>query len=481
MDFDMAIIGAGVIGCNIARVLSRYNQKICVLEKEFDIGQRTSGANSGIIHGGYDAKPGSLKALLNVRAVEMFDELARDLAIKYIKTGSLVLAFTDSDVNILKSLYKRGLRNGVKGISLIGREELFNMEPNINREVVMALRSINSGIINPYEFTWAAAEMAEINGTEFIFGARVIAIEKKNDCFHIKTAEDTVIRARYVINCGGVYADRIAAMVDASKYRVKPRKGVYLLMDKKEGSRVGHVIFQTPSRMGKGILVSPTAEGNLLLGPNAADIGDKEDDTVDRDGLEEVIRGASRSVSGIDLKHVITTFAGLRAVSSTGDFVIKESMENFINVLGIESPGLTAAPAIAEYVRDLVRDRLKEKKSYVKKRKPFPRIKEMTTEDANTLIKRDNSYGNIICRCENVSEGEIREAIRRPVGARTVDGVKKRARAGMGRCQGGFCLPKVLEILASELGEDPVNITKSGGSSRILTGRTKEEVTYDEV
>jgi len=494
--YDVAIIGGGVIGCNIARYLSKYNLKICLIEKESDVACRTSSANSGIVHAGYDAVPGTLKAKFNVRGNEMMDEISHDLDVPFKRIGSLVIAFDEKDMEILKELYERGISNGVPDMQILDGNQVREKEPAVNSKVIGALYAPTAGIICPYELTIGAAEIAVQNGVELMLDSEVVAIKVVHiDVKNIENTSGSVdginigkvyeielkgsqtkIYSGYIVNAAGVYSDKIAAMVGDTSFTVTPRKGEYLLMDKNQGKIVNSVIFQTPSQMGKGILVSPTVDGNLLLGPTAKNIEDKEDISTDRTGLSQVIQGALRSVPDVDLSKVITSFSGLRAVSSTGDFIIGESKaaRGFINVAGIESPGLTAAPAIAEYVAQLLEKAgliLVLKDNYMKVRKPFKRFRNLQENELRELIKKNPLYGNIICRCEKVSAAEIVEAIRRPAGARTLDGVKRRTRAGMGRCQGGFCTPRIMHILSQELGIPMEKVTKSGGDSWMILNR----------
>jgi len=506
--YDVAVIGAGVVGAFIARELSRYELKICLLEKEWDVGEGASSANSGIIHAGYDAVPGTFKAGLNVRGNKVMDKVARELDIPFKRTGSLVLAFDEWDMAKLGELYKRGAINGVPGIRILTGEQVRDMEPNVASNVTGGLYAPTAGVICPYELVLGAAENAVSNGVELKSGCEVIGIgvesvrpklrETGHNIFTVETGGGE-ITARYVVNAAGVYADKISAMAGDESFTIIPRKGEYLLLDKDQGDVVGRVIFQTPSRMGKGILVVPTVDGNLLVGPNAQDIEDKEDRSTSIQGLEEVKTGALRSVPAIDMRKVVTSFAGLRAVPSTGDFFIGESgkVKGFINAAGIESPGLTSAPAIAEYVVEILRlgglD-MKDKTGFNPVRKPRVRFHLsslggkkgtnggrqiaqssccMVEGQISEIIKGNPMYGRVVCRCEKVTEGEIVDSIKRPAGARTLDGVKRRTRAGMGRCQGGFCTPRVMEILSRELGIPMDRITKSGKGSELLKGKTK--------
>lgn len=477
MRYDVAIIGAGVTGSFIARELSRYNLNVCLLEKEADVAMGTSKANSGIVHAGYDAEPGSLKAKLNVQGNRMMAQIAEELSVPFKRIGSLVLAFDDHDMAHVKALYQKGLANGVPAMEVIGKEQVKRMEPNLSQDVVGALYAPTGGIVCPYELTLGAAENAVANGVVLKLGCTVEDICMDKDKFRLMTSTGE-IKCKYVINAAGVYADTIAGMIGDESFSIHPRKGEYLLLDKSQGDIVRTVVFQPPTKMGKGILVTPTVDGNLLVGPTAQNIDDKENVATTAAGLNQVVQGAGKSVPSFNVREVITSFAGLRATPSTDDFVIGPSTvsDKFINAAGIESPGLSAAPAIGDYAAGILKKSglvLEQKENFTPIRKPVYRFREMKDEQRNEMIKRDPKYGKIICRCESVTEGEIVDCIHRPVGARNLDAVKRRTRAGMGRCQGGFCAPKIVEILSRELDIPMEEVTKMGGKSGILVGKTK--------
>lgn len=475
--FDVAIIGGGITGCAVAWYLTKYELKVVLVEKEEDVA--TGGAtkaNSAIIHAGYDAQSGSLKAKLNVRGNSMYEDICRDLDIPFKRIGSLVLAFSAEQEKTLEVLYDRGIKNGVPNMRIINKEELRKMEPNVSDKATAALYAPTAGIICPYESTIAFFENALNNGAKFEFNTYVESITKE-DCFKI-TTNNGIINSRYIINAAGTHADEIAAMAGCAAFTIRPRRGEYVLLDKAQSSLVSHVIFQVPTKYGKGILVSPTVDDNLIIGPTALDIEGKDANITTAEGLEEAVKGARKSVPGFDLRDRVTNFAGVRAVPDTGDFIIGEdkNVKGFINAAGIESPGLTSAPAIAEMVTKILADaglELKPKTDYIKKRRII-RFRTMTNGERNELIKSNPQYGKIICRCETVTEGEIVDAIKR--GARSVDGVKRRTRAGMGRCQGGFCGSRVTEILSRELHIPMVKVTKNGGKSFMLVGRLKDFV-----
>lgn len=473
--YDIAIIGAGVSGTAIARELSRYQTKICVLEREEDVCCGTSKANSAIIHAGYDAEPGSLKAKLNLRGNQMMDQLAKDLDFPFRRNGSLVLCLDEKDLPNLQKLYERGITNGVKGLQILNKEEVRAMETNISDQVIAALYAPTGGIVCPFHMTIAFAENACANGTVFHFNTEVKNITRRQNIWEIETTKGT-FEAGCIINAAGVYADKLHNMVSQKKIHITPRKGEYCLLDKTAGTHVSHTVFTLPGKLGKGVLVTPTVHGNLLIGPTAADIEDKEGVNTTREGLDEVLQKSAASVKNITARQVITSFAGLRAHEDGDDFIIGETEKDFIDCAGIESPGLSSAPAIGEMVAELLKEKynLKEKEDFISTRKGITDPSKLFLEERNALIHREPTYGNIICRCEMVTEGEIIDAIRRPLGAKSLDGVKRRTRAGMGRCQAGFCSPRVMEILARELGLSVEEITKSSGNSRIIEGINKD-------
>ena len=474
-NYDVIIIGAGVTGTAIARELSRYQCRVCVLEREEDVCCGTSKANSAIIHAGYDAEPGSWKARLNVRGNEMIESLSKELDFPFKRDGSLVLCLDEKAYPDLKKLYDRGIENGVKGLQILYRDEVLMMEPNVSDKVYAALYAPTAGIVCPFHMTIAFAENAYTNGAEFRFNSEVQKISREADGWEIITGKGKY-KTKCIVNAAGVYADKIHNMVSEKKLHITPRKGEYCLLDKSAGNHVGRTIFTLPGKFGKGVLVTPTVHGNLLIGPTAVDIENKEGVNTTRDGLQQVLEKSADSVKNIPTRQVITSFAGLRAHEDGDDFVIGETEKDFIDCAGIESPGLSSAPAIGEVIGKLVQKKydLKEKTEFISTRTGFSDLGSMTIEERNKMIRRNPAYGNIICRCEMVTEGEIIDAIRRPLGAKSLDGVKRRTRAGMGRCQSGFCSPKVMEILARELGKPIEEITKSGRNSKIIEGINKD-------
>ena len=468
--YDVIIIGAGVSGCAIARELSRYKMKTMVLEKALDVCEGTSKANSGITHAGYDAKPGTLKAKLNVEGSRRMKALSEELDFPYKQNGSLVLCFDEKDRSKLEELKKRGECNGVPDIRILNREEVLSLEPGAGEQVVSALYAPTGAIVCPFGLTIALAENAAVNDVEFQFGTKVKIIRKAAQGYLIETNKGS-FETKLVINAAGVYADELHNMVSEEKMKLTPRRGEYLLCDKLSKGIPSHTLFQLPTALGKGVLVTPTVHGNLLIGPTAEDIEDKEGIETTAEGMELIREKAALSVKELPLRQVITSFAGLRAHGGE-DFIIKEVPDapGFIDVAGIESPGLTCAPAIGAYVADIVKKLLSlaEKENFIAERRGIPSMALASGQERQRLILENPAYANVICRCEMVTEGEIIDAIRRPVGARTTDGIKRRTRAGMGRCQSGFCNPKVVEILARELGVDESEVLKSGEDSWYL-------------
>lgn len=473
-NFDVVVIGGGVTGCAIARELSRYNLNTCVVEREEDVCSGTSKANSAIVHAGHDAVPGSLKAKFNVEGNRMMEDLAEELDFEFKRNGSLVLCFAEEDRPALEELYQKGIKNGVPDLKIITGDEVRAMEPNVSEQVVAALYAPTGGIVCPFGLTIALAENACDNGVEFIFNTEIKEIRKAESGYELE-ADEMLLKASYVVNAAGVYADVLHNMVSEKKLHITPRKGDYCLLDKEAGNHVSHTIFQLPGKLGKGILVTPTIHGNLLTGPTAKDIEDKEATATTAQELAEITQKASVSVNNIPFRLVITSFCGLRAHEDGDDFVIGEADDapGFFDAAGIESPGLTSAPAIGVYVANLIAEKAGagKKENWNGKRKGFIRPEKMTREERAALIKERPEYGTIICRCEGVSEGEIMDAINRTLGAVSLDGIKRRVRQGMGRCQAGFCTPRTMEILARERNMKMEDICKNAPGSNMLTGQ----------
>lgn len=476
--FDVIIIGAGIMGACTARELSKYNLKVMVLDKEHDISNGTTKANSAIVHAGYDAKEGTLMAKYNVAGSEMFEELCKEVGAPYRREGSYVLAFSENERKHIETLYERGIHNGVRELKIMERDEILKREPHINPEVVAALWAGTAAVIGPFETCIKVMENAVVNGVELTTDAEVANIEKIENGYKVILKDGRSFETKVVINAAGVYADKINDMVSKEKFTITPRKGEYYLLDKVQGYLTNSVIFQCPNEMGKGVLVALTYDKNIIVGPTALDIDDKDDVSNTIPGLDAIREAAVKSIKDINFRDNIRNFSGLRAEADTGDFIIGEASDakGFFNIAGTKSPGLSSAPAIGLDVATMVAEELEAtKKEDFKKNRPHIHFMELSPEEKAEVIKKDPRYGRIICRCENITEGEIVDVIHRPVGAKTVDGIKKRCRPGAGRCQGGFCGPRVQEILARELGKNLDDIVLDKVGSYILTGETKQE------
>lgn len=475
--YDVVVIGAGVIGMSVLRELSRYKLNICAVEAQSDVAEGASKANSAIVHAGYDPQEGTNKAKFNIEGNNIFAEVCSELDVEYKMIGSLVVAFDEKEINMLQELLQRGKRNGVKELEIKDRDWVLKNEPNLNKKIKAALFAPYSGITNPYKLTIALFENAIQNNANVIFNFKVEKIEKLEDSFIIQSQNGDVIVSRVVVNCAGVYADEISKLVGDDSFEIYPRRGQYFILDKTQNGLVNKVIFQVPTEKGKGVLVSPTVDGNILLGPNSEYINKKDDKSTTKEGLEEVFEKAKMVVPTLTKKDVITIFSGIRATPNTHDFIIEESkrVKNFFNIGGIESPGLSASLAIGKYVSSLVAEKLnaEEKSNFNPYRSKVPRFSECSFTEIEEMITKNPSFGNIVCRCELVSEYEVVEAIKR--GARTLDAIKKRTRAGMGRCQGGFCTPRIMDILSRELNIEKDKITKFGNNSYILIGKRWED------
>jgi glycerol-3-phosphate dehydrogenase len=485
--YDVAVIGAGVIGGMIARELAAYELNVCLLEAENDVGRGSSSANSAIVHAGFDAKPGSLKARFNVEGSRMMEEVCRDLGVKYQRNGSMVVAFSDEDRRMVEELLERGRQNGVEGLYIAESEELHRLEPNLSQDAVCALIAPTGAIVCPYELTISAVGNAMDNGVKLQLNYRVTGIvfdgegDNGRGCFIIASAAGSTVKARYVINAAGLYSDSVAAMAGDDSFRIRPRRGEYLVLDKGAGTLCSHTIFRTPTKMGKGILITPTVDGNVLLGPTSEDIDDKRDTSVTQEGIDRIISQMKQEMPAVNIGSVVTLFCGLRAVGNTGDFIINSPRPRFINVAAIESPGLTSSPAIGQYVKNLLLEKLamdgiepRRKKRHIRTRPSLHWFQILTKEQKNLVIADDPSFGHIICRCEGITEGEIKYAAAQNPRPSDLDGIKRRTRAQMGRCQGGFCAPFIVRILSDELEVPFESITKNGNGSYINIGKTKE-------
>lgn len=478
--YDCIIIGAGVTGTCIARELSRYEFKTCVLEKGDDVAFGTSKGNSGVIHSGFDAKPKTLMAELNVQGNELLWKLAEDLDFPVKKNGALVVCTLEDERYKLDELLSQSQKNGVPGVRILEKDEVLAMEPNLTEKTVAALYAPTGGVICPFNLAIAMGENANTNGVKFQFETEVIEIIKESNAYLIKTNQGD-FKTRCVVNAAGVYADLFHNMVSENKIHITARKGEYLLFDKELGSVFTTSVFPLPGKMGKGVLTAPTIHGNLYVGPSANDVEDKESLNTTAEVLDDLIEKAMANHlmrKPLPMNKIITSFSGLRAHEDRHDFIVEEVPDapNFFDAAGIESPGLTSAPAIGVRIAKLISEKfnLSEKKNFISKRMGIPHLESMTLDEQQALIKKDPSFGHILCRCEMITEGAVISAINRPIGARSLDAVKRRTRAGMGRCQGGFCTPRIMEILSKELQIEMTEITKKGGSSKMLFGKNKD-------
>ena len=474
--FDVTIIGCGVIGASLARKLSQYDLRILILERENDVAMGTTKANSAIVHAGYDPKPGTLMAELNVKGSEQMEALCRELDVEYRRCGSMVLAFSEDDIAKLKTLYDQGIKNGVKEMRLLSGEEARTMEPALAETVCGALLAPTAAIVDPWGLCIAEAEVAVRNGAELKRSSEVVGIDDLGDHYVVHTASGDY-ETRYLVNCAGVHGHEISAMGGESEWAAKPSRGEYYLLDKSSGDLVNHVIFQCPSALGKGVLVAPTVHGNLIVGPNAEPVADGDDRATTRIGLDQVAASSRKSVPTVDLRQSIRNFSGVRAVTSEEDFIIRPAKNSprLLHVCGIKSPGLSAAPAIADYALEELKEMglAAEKKIAWDGKRTQIRFRKLSDSEKAELVRKDPRYGRVICRCETITEGEIIAAIHSPIPPCSIDGVKRRTGAGMGRCQGGFCGPRVLKILADELEKNPMEIVQDGSATRLLMEETK--------
>lgn len=476
--YDVIIIGAGIIGTAISRELSKYKGSFLVLEKYDDVSCGTTKANSGIVHAGFDAKVGSRKAFFNVRGARMFEKLSEELEFPYKKNGAFVLAFDEDKDNVLSELMEKAKANGVENCEILSGDEIRKIEPNVSTKVTKGLYAKDSGIVSPYEMCIAMAENACTNGVKYEFNKEVKDIKYKDNVFKITTIDNSSYECKVLVNCAGVHSDEINNMLSNIKYHITPRKGEYVLLDKEYSFYTKSTLFQLPTKMGKGVLVAPTTHSNILVGPTAYDTNLKDQTWTTYEGLEEVWNKGSLSVPSLNKGGIITQFSGNRAHEDGGDFIVEFSkdVKGLYNLVGIESPGLASSPAIAEYAVDEISKYLKLDKNdkFIAKRKAIKRIAGLSSEELNELIKENPQYGHVICRCEVVSEAEIVDAIHRVPGAHDLDGVKRRTRAGMGRCQMGFCTPRIMEIIARELKIDFDDVTKKGNDSKLIVSKIKD-------
>ena len=479
MVYDVIVVGAGVIGGMLARELSRFDLSVCLLEKENDVAMGATKANSGIVHGGYDPVPGTLKARLNSTGVELLFQAAMELNVAIKRNGSMVCAFgSDAEHDLLEELYEQGQKNNIPDLKIISGDEARALEPNLSKAVSRVLHVPNAGIVCPYSLAIAAVGNAMDNGVELRRNFAVTAIDKK-EIFTVMAANGESVQSRYLVNCAGGYSDKIAEMAGDGSFKIIPRAGEYMLLDKAEGKRVSHTLFQCPTAEGKGILVSPTVHGNLLVGPTATKVATPDSKDTTPEGLAVVEKLSAKSVPSVNYRQVITSFTGVRSSVAGGEFILKASdkVKGLIHAAAIDSPGLTCCVSIAKYLVDILKNEglaLTEKENWNPNRKNLHAFSEMSDEEKNEMIQKAPTYGKIVCRCEQISEGEILEAIRTNPPALDMDGVKRRTRSGMGRCQGGFCSPYVMELIAREMGIPMEQVTKNGGDSVMVVGRIGE-------
>jgi glycerol-3-phosphate dehydrogenase len=480
-EFDVIIIGGGIVGTAIARELSKFNLKAALLEANYDIAAASTKGNGGVCHSAYDAKNGTLKAKINLKGTLMIPKITKELGVRCLTSGTTTLGFDDDDLPILKKLYENGIANGVPGVKIIGRDEILKIDPLANPEAIAALRAPTACVVDPFELAIAYAENAYENGVEFYTNQKVTSINRDKNNFIINT-RDNSYKTRYIVNASGVHGSDIAKMVGIQKYEVKGRYGEILIIDKAIGFKLTSVFFPVPGNHTKGVAAIPTVDDNILIGSTARMTDDKEDVSVTAEGIQQLLKGAKLLVPRIDEKYLIRQFAGLRpvVVDYNDDFLIEASddVKGFINVMGIQSPGVGATPAISEYVRDILSNEglnLKEKPDFNPYHEPMVDFSELSDEEKSELIKKNSMYGNVVCRCECVTEAEIVSSINRPVGARSIDAVKRRVRAGMGRCQGGFCQPRVLSILSRELKLPPEKIFLENEGSNIVFDSLKHQ------
>jgi glycerol-3-phosphate dehydrogenase len=472
--FDAAIIGAGATGASIARRLSAYDLRVVLIEQCADVCFGVSKANSGIVHAGFHHPVSSLKARLEIRGNLMFEQLHHDLGFPFKRAGIIVAAFSYEEMKTVEHLYEQGIANGVPLLEICSRERLLLLEPKLNPDVVGGLYAPTGGIVEPYRYVFALVESAMRNGVELRTGFKVVRSRHDGETHEIVAENGDTLRARHVVNAAGLYADEISRIFNAETFTIVPRKGEEFLLERNAAGFPNHVLFPVPGRHTKGILVIPTVEGTMMIGPTAVETNDKDDRATTSENLEQVFSQAKHMVPVISRRDIITSFSGSRPVLEGNDFFIDISKKtpHFIQAAGIQSPGLTASPAIGEYVKELLkRDGLKltEKTDFDPMLPRTPRVREQSPEALDALVDRDPAYGHLLCRCERVSEAEIVEAIRK--GHTTLDGIKFYTRAGMGRCQGGFCTYKILKILARETGLPIEHLSKRGPGSEVLIGR----------
>ena len=475
---DIVIIGAGAVGSAIARELSKYQLDVTVVEKSADVGGDASKSNSAIIHTGYDAKPGTLESQLVVAANPMYDEICKDLDIPFDRIGAILPAFNDEQMEQLPAIKHKAMMNRVYDVEYKTREELLEMEPELNPEVKGGLYIPRESIIDPFLFVIALAENAADNGVKFELATKVIGIEQKDGAVTTVKTDKGDIECKYVINAAGLFCDEIASYVGKNDYTVTPRKGQFYILDKKTSCKVNYIVLPIPTKITKGKLMCPTIHGNMLVGPTAEDLLDKEDKSTNKEGLDSIAADVRKMIPNVNLRDSITQYCGLRPHRNPEGVNIDmyDDLKGYVNISGVRSTGLTNSVAVGKYVADMLIEsgmKAEPKTDFIKTRKGTPHFVALSAEEKAELIAKDPRYGNVICRCETITEGQICDAINRTLGARTVDGVKRRLRAGMGRCQGGFCGPRVIEIIARELGISPDEVCKNDKGSEMLKGSVR--------
>jgi glycerol-3-phosphate dehydrogenase len=475
---DVLIIGLGVVGAAISYELSKYKLSVTALDKLTDVAGEATRANSGIVHAGYDPEPDTDMAKLNVRGAKLIKDLCRKLDVHYKQNGSLVIGFDEADKKTIKTLFERGKQNGISDLEIISGDRARELEPNLSNKIICALNVPSGGIISPWDLAIALAETAARNGVVFKLNTEVVGIEKIGDGsgYSVKTSRGE-IKTKMIVNAAGLWADKVHGLLKPCDFKITPSRGQYYLFDKTAGGAVKRTIFQCPNELGKGILVSPTAHGNLLIGPDSENVDCPSNVSTCRLGLQSVLEIAKKSVPNLNIRESIRNFAGVRAISTMKDFIIRESEKNFFDVAGIKSPGLSAAPAIAEKVVELMKNskvKFSEKEKFVDERRVV-KFRHLSREEQKEIIQKNPAYGRMVCRCESITEGEILEAFNSPIPPTTLDAIKRRVHAGMGRCQGGFCSPKIIALIAEKFNIKPSEVLKDRCGSYIVIKEKGEQ------